>query len=649
VPRPGRIPRVARRFIVVALFLAVSVKVTAGPAYDLVSAKYERYQVTRPSYEKSNGRWDIVSLPAKYQVHAIHAALLRTGKVLIIAGSGNDEDDFKAGTFKTLLWDPAKGTGDDALQLIPTPADLFCGGHAFLPNGNLLIAGGTAKYEVLGDAVKYAAGVMTVKDESPDGTPTTFPKGTKFVSPSGLVFESTDAVTVPTAKKVQSTSGAWVVTAGSAQVWVQAVKEGSGSVVSAGEQYTISSVAGKDSKNLYGYADSLTLDKQEYGGLRDAYEFDVATSSYQRVGFMNDARWYPTLTRIPGNKILAVSGLDQFGVISNGENEIFDPATGKWTVAKNAFRYFPTYPSLIMTASGKLFYSGSNAGYGSATAGRTPGVWDVTTNTFQEVPGLPVPQDMETSGTILLPPAQDQKVMVIGGGGIGDSDESTDRTAIVDLSFKDPKYVQGPSLCVGTRYPSSVVLPNDTVLVTGGSEGYRGSGDSDIHKAQIYDPSTNTFDQVASPRVGRDYHSEALLLPDGRVVTLGSDPLYGNASDTLPGTFENRLEIYTPAYLYTGVRPVVSSGPTQLQRSRTYTFTVPNAADIVRARLVRPSAVTHMTDSEQSSVALDVHGSGDQLTVTVPANANLLPDDWYMFFVTNADGTPNNAYWVHVS
>lgn len=642
-------PRRIRTCLLVAVFLAISLKVTAGPASAYVSDAYDRYKVTRPGYERQYGRWDTVSLPAKFQVHAIHAALLRTGKVLIIAGSGNDADDFAAGTFKTLLWDPSKGTGESALQLVPTPADLFCGGHAFLPDGNLLIAGGTAKYEVLADDVKYAAGVMTVKDESPDGQSRVFAKGTKFVSPDGVVFASTEDVTVPAATKAVDVNGNAVVTAGQAKVWVQAVRAGTDSAVPTAGQYTIASVSADDSHNVYGYADSLTLDKQEYGGLRDAYEFDVEREQYVRVGFMNDARWYPTLTRIPGDKILAVSGLDEFGVISSGENEVYDPATKTWSVATGDSRYFPTYPALIMTSSGKLFYSGSNAGYGSATEGRTPGLWDLTDNSFTEVPGLPVPQDMETSGTILLPPSQDQKVMVIGGGGVGDSDESTARTAIVDLKFKDPKFTQGPSLCVGTRYPSSVILPNDTVLVTGGSTGYRGSHDSDIHRAQIYEPVSGTFIKAAAPQVGRDYHSEALLLPDGRVVTLGSDPLYGNASDTIPGTFENRLEIYTPAYLYKGERPQVSGGPTELTRGKTYTFTVPDAADIVRARLMRPSAVTHMTDTEQSSTALEMSAVGDQLTVTVPDNANLLPDDWYMFFVTNTKGTPNQALWVHVS
>ena len=64
--------------------------------------------------------------------HADYAALLRTGKVLIIAGSGNNRDSFEAGTFRSILWDPRT----EKFSEVPTPTDLFCAGHTFLPNGN---------------------------------------------------------------------------------------------------------------------------------------------------------------------------------------------------------------------------------------------------------------------------------------------------------------------------------------------------------------------------------------------------------------------------------------------------------------------------------------------------------------------------------
>src|SRR3712207_8921268 len=45
-----------------------------------------------------------------------------TGKVLIIAGSGNNRDAFEAGTFRTVLFDPAT----EEFSEVPTPTDVFC-------------------------------------------------------------------------------------------------------------------------------------------------------------------------------------------------------------------------------------------------------------------------------------------------------------------------------------------------------------------------------------------------------------------------------------------------------------------------------------------------------------------------------------------
>ena len=74
----------------------------------------------------------------------VHAALLRTGKILYFGGSENVGSQNVAGGAaidKTRLYDPATG----ALEILPSPPrhDLFCCGHAFLADGRLLAAGGT--------------------------------------------------------------------------------------------------------------------------------------------------------------------------------------------------------------------------------------------------------------------------------------------------------------------------------------------------------------------------------------------------------------------------------------------------------------------------------------------------------------------------
>jgi hypothetical protein len=128
----------------------------------------------------------------------------------------------------------------------------------------------------------------------------------------------------------------------------------------------------------------------------------------------------------------------------------------------------------------------------------------------------------------------------------------------------------------------------------------------------------------------------------------GSDSLYGDKANTRPGKFEQRIEIYTPPYLYGGERPDLSGGPRTISRGESGTFTSKAAASIDRVRLIRPSVSTHVTDVDQRSVALDFEVSGDQVSVTVPRNRNLVRSGWYMLFVTDEDGVPSEARWVEV-
>src|ERR1700744_3078997 len=106
-----------------------------------------------------------------------------------MACSGKNQAFFNAGTFKTLLLNPV--TMQE--RLIPTPWDLFCAGHIELPDGNILIAGGTARYENLNPA--YAAGSMTVVNTDPSQS-WTLPKGTIFIAPDGAQFATAFAVTI---------------------------------------------------------------------------------------------------------------------------------------------------------------------------------------------------------------------------------------------------------------------------------------------------------------------------------------------------------------------------------------------------------------------------------------------------------------------
>ena len=643
VPRPGKWSiRRALGIPTAALTACAVVAVNVPTVGAAVASWYHHYQITRPAYEAKYGLWAELNIPAKFRVNGIHSTLLYNGDVLIMAGSGNNQAFFNAGTFKTLLLNPV--TMHE--QLIPTPWDLFCAGHVELPDGNILMAGGTARYENLKPT--HAGGSMTVVNND-TAQRWTLPKGTIFTAPDGAQFASAFAVTVPRATKgPANNNGLPTVRPSQQNVWVDAVKKGQGSLIGKSERYRVQGLLGPAGTNLlYGLGSPMTLQKQNFQGTKDAYIFDVRTSRFVKVDSMDYARWYPTLAARGNGMVMTMSGLDGQGQVTMN-SQMFNPKTNTWV--EGPAHGFPTYPATFLTENGQLFFSGSNAGYGPSTpAWRTPGFWNIKTNIFRPVPGIPDPQNLETSASVLLPPAQKQTIMVLGGGGVGQSNTSTARTALIDVAAPDPHWVRGPNLAQPTRYPITVLLPSDEVLVTGGSRYYRGMHGSDNRDTRIYDVTTNSFSWAADSITGRDYHSGGLLLPNGSVLTLGGNPLFGNKQDTAPQTFNQEIDVYFPPYMFQGPRPRITMAPKVMRLRHSYVLTVSQASSIRYLRLMRPDNPTHVTDVNERSIAVPFTQAGDgRLKITLPSNSNLVPPSYYMLFAVNNRGIPSTAFWVQV-
>ncbi|MGH7390338.1 MAG: galactose oxidase-like domain-containing protein [Candidatus Rokuibacteriota bacterium] len=87
--------------------------------------------------QDQTGQWTLLSYTTP--INPIHTALMRTGKILIASGSENDPTHT---TFRAAVYDPT--TGAFAMQTIPW--DLFCNAMSQLPDGRLLITGGTRQY-----------------------------------------------------------------------------------------------------------------------------------------------------------------------------------------------------------------------------------------------------------------------------------------------------------------------------------------------------------------------------------------------------------------------------------------------------------------------------------------------------------------------
>ncbi|HYZ07256.1 MAG TPA: galactose oxidase-like domain-containing protein [Pseudonocardiaceae bacterium] len=465
----------------------------------------------------AKGVWRLLDFDT--QINPVHAALLRTGHVLLFSGSGNDVDRFVARDFRTRVW----RYPSSRLDAPSTPIDLFCAGQAFLPDGRMLAAGGTAHYD-------------------------------------------------------------------------------------------------------------------PFSGLRDTLVFDPATRTWTRKPNMAGGRWYPTLLPLADGRLLAVSGFDA-GDTVNERPEIYSDTPPGWSTVRSPGKW-PLYAHLFLLRDGRVFYAGGQWG---GNYGVHPSVWNLSSGAITVVHGLTAPDMRNQAASVLLPPAQDQRVMIAGGGGPehhhGGAVAGVKDACIVDLTAAAPAYQAIAPMHHARMHLSATLLPDRTVLVSGGSALEENAAVA-AREAEIFSPTTRTWTVAAAARVPRLYHSVALLMPDGKVMTAGSNPVRK--------TEELRIEVYWPPYLFRGPRPALTLASNKGSYGGTVTATT-DASTLSTVNLVRPGATTHSFDNEQRLVNLPFTNAAGRLTLTLPTERSLAPPGWYLVFAVNTRGVPSRGAWLQLS
>ena len=352
-------------------------------------------------------------------------------------------------------------------------------------------------------------------------------------------------------------------------------------------------------------------------------------------------RWYPTLSTLSDGQVLTVSGFPKKGDTraKNIMIEIFNPSPpplGVYVDKGDQPDIPRVYPRMHLLPDGQVFCS-------TDVDGKTMKL-NPATNVKTGLPGSGAEFNNFATTSVLLPllpqNAYVPRVLLLGAS----------QPILMDLSAANPTWQNtNPRVLPGSparKNLNAVLLPDATVLVVGGSETKL---DADaVLAAEIYNPSNGQWSALASAAVPRLYHSVALLVPDGRVWTAGSN---FNCEIGVANR-ELRLEVYSPPYLFQGPQPVITSAPSTVsaQPMGTFVINTAQANDIASVCILRCGSVTHAFDADQRYVGLTVQShTATTMTVEAPPNKNVAPPGFYLLFIVNNDGIPSVGSFIQVT
>ncbi len=332
------------------------------------------------------GRW--TTLPYLMPINPIHLALLNTGKVLIVAGSGNVPAETN---YRAAVWDPQAGS----IVTQPVAWDMFCNGMVVLPDGRPFINGGNLQYDPFHGELKNAV-----------------------YDPATAVF--TD---------VQSMAhGRWyptVTTLGDGRVMTFSGLTETGRTNSTVEIYTVGSGWSQEypagwTPPLYPRMHLMPNGNVFYAGSGPGSRvFSTTTNTWSGVvantNYPN-GRTYGTSVLLP---LTPANGYRPRVMIFGGGNpatattEIIDLGASpmQWQYGPSMSQPRTEMNATILPNGRVLAVGGSTNDEDAATASRNADLYDPNTNSFSSA-GVNAYPRLYHSGSLLLP---DATVMLVGG------------------------------------------------------------------------------------------------------------------------------------------------------------------------------------------------------------------------------------------
>jgi len=314
---------------------------------------------------------------------------------------------------------------------------------------------------------------------------------------------------------------------------------------------------------------------QDGGNTIRIYDPFVGTM-YEKINFMTNYRWYPTMATMPDGRVMTMGGSKKAtgpnrAEINTPSYEFFPTADGSQAVPLN-FQFlvdtlpYNLYPFVHVIPNAEL----KNVAFVFANKKSILVDLDTTTTlkTYPDMPGAS-PRIYPLTGTsVLLPlrPATNYapEIMVCGGGTgatpLSPADSSCGR---LNLGVDTPAWVMDDFGGQGRVMPDVVITSEgNLIFFNGGATGYagfhRGKPDNPlyicndpVYAPSFYDVTAKTYKKLAPSTISRMYHSVASLLGDGRIIIAGSNPQPNVEVGTTYPT-EYRIELFTPPALLTG-------------------------------------------------------------------------------------------------
>ncbi|MFD3808395.1 galactose oxidase-like domain-containing protein [Streptomyces sp. NPDC058619] len=387
-------------------------------------------------------------------------------------------------------------------------------------------------------------------------------------------------------------------------------------------------------------------------GAKLSFVFDPWTEHWYRNRDMAVGRWYPSAVTAADGRQIIMSGQSERGTGTPTPVVERFPAL-KHPVPRRPFDipvdlsaerlrvdapFRNDYPHLFSLRDGMIYGLGRDADQ--------QWLFDPVKEVRTDLPRRPA--DFRGYGSAVPLPAGfrgPDSVLVLGGD---PRDPFTYRLSGGRWTTEAPR-------AFGRTQDDTLILPDGTLLTVNGALDTRDYGhgpfnpraDPKYRQVELRD-AHGRWRLGPAQRLPRGYHSNALVMPDGRVMVTG-DELQQIANDpAIDDAMDGSIELYEPAYLHRGSRPALDRVPArELGHDEVFEVVSSTAADVARAVLLAPSTVTHSVNTSQRHLELRRTGTrGTAIGLRTPPTAADAPPGYYMLFLLDAKGVPSAAKWV---